>query len=136
MKCNARPVLLGFNGSFDAGESVHRPLCVLDTGHEGSHHFRSFNDHPFLEVTSNVEVLVKDPTKLAFQKWTCQHCGARETMTEANRFYTSGQCGECGLTTDIVANGCNFILVMSSSVEAATVAKRVFKEGGSSGSVE
>ena len=45
-----------------------------------------------------------------YQKWTCQHCGARQTMPDANKFYEQGVCEECKQTTDIRARGCNYLL--------------------------
>lgn len=46
------------------------------------------------------------------QKFTCARCGARQTMEEPNKFFTTGRCEECGHVTDIEARGCNFVLIM------------------------
>lgn len=38
---------------------------------------------------------------IVYQKWTCDHCGARQTMDQPNVFYRSGTCEECNKVTDI-----------------------------------
>ena len=46
------------------------------------------------------------PTKCTVRfKFTCCWCGTRCTITEPNTLYESGECCECGKTTDIVAGG-------------------------------
>jgi hypothetical protein len=35
------------------------------------------------------------------QKWTCSHCGSRQTMAEFDRFFRAGICEECKETTII-----------------------------------
>lgn len=35
-----------------------------------------------------------------FFKFTCQHCGARQTFPDENAFYLTGQCEECKGITD------------------------------------
>lgn len=43
-----------------------------------------------------------------YQKWTCQHCGSRQTMGEKNKFFRSGHCEACGGTTIITK--CNWMM--------------------------
>ena len=69
-------------------------------------------DHPFYEVVANVERLAARGD-LCFQKFTCAGCGNRLTMGVPNRIYTTGSCDRCGHVTDIEAQGCNFLLLMS-----------------------
>lgn len=45
-----------------------------------------------------------------YQKWTCQYCGVRQTMPDANKFYEEGICEECKKTTRIKERGCNYLL--------------------------
>jgi hypothetical protein len=45
-----------------------------------------------------------------FQKWTCSHCGARNTMSEPDKFYTSGVCEDCDAVTRITH--CGYMLVI------------------------
>lgn len=40
-----------------------------------------------------------------YQKFTCEHCGARQTMDAPNTFYMIGSCGECRHETDLVKRG-------------------------------
>jgi len=43
------------------------------------------------------------------QQFNCAYCGTKQTMDEANKFFTTGKCEECGLITDIQRDGCNFM---------------------------
>ena len=43
-----------------------------------------------------------------YQKWTCQHCGSRQTMGEKNKFFRSGKCEACGQLT--VISKCNWMM--------------------------
>lgn len=43
-----------------------------------------------------------------FQKWSCQHCGSRQTMERKNMFFRSGTCEACGLTS--VITKCNYMM--------------------------
>lgn len=71
-------------------------------------------DYPFAEVAAQLEVLVKDdPTLLFFQKYTCSGCGNRLTMDVPNRLYTEGSCDNCPAITNILATGCNYMLVLT-----------------------
>lgn len=45
------------------------------------------------------------------QKFTCLACGSRQTMAEANKFFTRGKCEECGHITNIEAQGCNYLVM-------------------------
>ena len=46
------------------------------------------------------------------QKWTCEHCNSRQTMSEENTFFTFGKCEECNGITDIQTRGCGFALII------------------------
>lgn len=65
-------------------------------------------DHPFNEVAALAEEAVAAGATV-HQKWTCAHCGARQTMEEANTFFKAGKCEECGEVTVIAK--CNFLLI-------------------------
>ncbi len=71
-----------------------------------------YNDYPFDQVAADAEQLINEKGAVVFQKFTCASCGARQTMAEANKFFTSGKCEECGAVTDIKSRGCNFMMVM------------------------
>lgn len=45
------------------------------------------------------------------QQFTCEHCGAGQTMEQANVFYTSGRCEHCNQITDLQAKGCSFVII-------------------------
>jgi len=67
-------------------------------------------DHPFYEVANlaTKQILAGHSIHL---KFTCQRCGSRQTIAEANKIFEKGECEECGGVTDLVVNGCNFVLV-------------------------
>ena len=69
-------------------------------------------DHPFWDVAASAYAKMLDGATV-HQKWTCEHCGARQTMETPNAFYKSGTCEECSRVTDIESRGCNFMLVYS-----------------------
>jgi len=68
-----------------------------------------YNDYPWEEIIPAVIELVKEGHDV-YQKWTCEHCGSRQSMDEANKFYTEGMCEECKKITNIQKNGCNYML--------------------------
>lgn len=67
-------------------------------------------NHPFFEVAAEAKKHI-DAGNTVWQKFTCTGCGSRQTMEEPNKFFTTGQCEECGHVTDIVATGCNYLLL-------------------------
>ena len=66
------------------------------------------NLYPFDEVVANAQTAI-DKGATVHQQWNCEHCGAKQTMEEADKFFTSGICEECGKETDIKKNGHNFM---------------------------
>ena len=68
--------------------------------------------HPFDEVAHEADLRVQRGHKV-FQQFNCAHCGTKQTIEEANRFYTHGICEECGKDTDIKKDGCNYMTIMS-----------------------
>ena len=57
------------------------------------------------------EYMRKHPDASFHQKFSCEHCGSRQTMSEANKFFTSGTCEECGHSTDLKTAGCNYLII-------------------------
>lgn len=51
------------------------------------------------------------------QKWTCKHCGSRQTMGEKNIFYRSGRCEDCGQVT--IISHCNYVAILGRGPDAA-----------------
>jgi hypothetical protein len=68
-------------------------------------------DHPFDKITAEADILIASTKATIFQKFTCSGCGQRLTMDVPNTFYTHGTCDKCGVTTDIKAQGCNFLMI-------------------------
>lgn len=68
-----------------------------------------YKDFPFEEVASAAEKLATDGFYV-HQKWTCDHCGSRQTMPDANVFYRAGICEECKKETNIAERGCNYLV--------------------------
>jgi len=71
-------------------------------------------DHPFDEVAMQAEQIIH-AGGIVYFKFTCQKCGARQTFDVPNKLYTHGNCEECGTTSSLVDNGCNFLVVWQRS---------------------
>ena len=63
---------------------------------------------PFVEVCEQAERTMNKGAKIYQQFW-CENCGTKQTMDQANKFFTCGQCEECSHVTDLVKNGCNYM---------------------------
>ena len=68
--------------------------------------------HPWDDVVAHAEDKIRAGFNV-YQQWNCQHCGAKQTMPDANHFYMSGICEECDSVTDIKKNGMNFMTIIS-----------------------
>lgn len=62
-----------------------------------------------LPVTQLIEkinkTLNKYPNSDIFVKFTCIHCGSRQTFSEPNTIFADGVCEDCGQTTKITCGG-------------------------------
>jgi hypothetical protein len=75
------------------------------------------NDYPIDDCAAQAALhmsMSKLPMRV-HQKWTCKHCGARQTMEEPNEFFRQGKCEECRKITDITH--CNYMLVMGKGAD-------------------
>ncbi len=70
---------------------------------------------PFYEVAERAQRCIQQG-HLIFQKFTCAQCGERQTMPDPNAFYELGRCEECGHITDIVKEGCGFMMVTAGTL--------------------
>ena len=72
--------------------------------------------HPWNEcVAAGAELIDKGIN--IHQQFNCHYCGAKQTMDQPNKFFTTGICEECGKETDIVKDGMNY-MVHASNPEA------------------
>lgn len=69
-------------------------------------------DYPLLDMAAEAAKHI-DQGSTVWQKWTCGHCGSRQTMENPNVFYKSGHCEECGQVTTI--EKCGYTLLMGGS---------------------
>jgi hypothetical protein len=69
-----------------------------------------YKDYPFADVCKTADRLIADGWN-AHQKFTCAGCGNRLTIAEPNTFHKTGTCDKCDAVTDIVAQGCNYMLI-------------------------
>jgi hypothetical protein len=74
-----------------------------------------YKDFPLEKVVKQAEDRINElraSGRHAFvhQKWTCKHCGSRQTMEEKNDFHRSGRCEECGQITLITK--CNYVMMI------------------------
>lgn len=65
------------------------------------------SDGPLMEMAALADEKIQQGYT-AWQKWTCSHCGARQTMPDPNVFFTSGKCAECDKVTEL--DVCGFML--------------------------
>jgi hypothetical protein len=67
----------------------------------------TYNDYPIEEcLDAAIDLIDKGAT--VHQKWTCGHCGSRQTMEQADTFFRSGICEACKKTTIITK--CNYLV--------------------------
>ena len=69
-------------------------------------------DYPLLDMAAEAAKHI-DQGSTVWQKWTCSHCGSRQTMENPNVFYKSGHCEECGQVT--IIEKCGYTLLMGGS---------------------
>jgi hypothetical protein len=76
-----------------------------------------YNDYPLEQCAAAAQKLTAQGI-LVYQKWTCAHCGSRQTMADPDRFYVRGVCEECKRETRI--EQCNYMVhaASPSSVDA------------------
>src|SRR5207342_1280706 len=63
-----------------------------------------YNDYPITACMETVKPFVEAGCHFN-QKWSCAHCGSRQTMAQPDQFFASGQCEECGHVTDLKHRG-------------------------------
>jgi len=69
--------------------------------------------HPIKSCMERADALIeKNHNVKVYQQFNCANCGAKQTMEEANAFYSHGTCEECGHTTDIEKDGCNMCVMI------------------------
>ena len=56
------------------------------------------------------------------QKWTCSHCGTRQTMEKPNTMFYSGNCEQCGKLTSITE--CGYMVIGPTEVILKELGKR------------
>ena len=66
--------------------------------------------HPFYEVAKAAEAEVVAGNTV-HQQFNCAKCGVKQTMEDKNKFFMTGRCEECGHVSDLVADGCNFMVI-------------------------
>ena len=64
--------------------------------------------YPFWEVAQSFKEAMDEGAE-CHQQFNCAKCGVKQTIEEANRFFQSGKCEECGHVTDIEHDGCNWM---------------------------
>jgi len=69
-----------------------------------------YDDYPLEECLIQASELIRDGADV-WQKWTCRHCGSRQTMGEKNKFFKSGRCEECDRVT--IIKKCNYMAMGS-----------------------
>lgn len=84
--------------------------------------------HPFYDCVGRAEQLIGAGADV-YEQWNCAHCGAKQTMPDANVFYKLGKCEECSKETDIEKDGCNYMVHYDSrKTDIAEVLRRKMEE--------
>jgi formylmethanofuran dehydrogenase subunit E len=70
---------------------------------------KNYNDLPREELLKKAQEVMADyppesKPEIHF-KFTCQHCGERCTLSDANVLYEKGECYACGKETEITKGG-------------------------------
>lgn len=86
------------------------------------------NDYPLEEIVKAAAEIIKTGDFMVLQKFSCEHCGQRLTISEPNKIYTEGTCDKCGKVTDIRKHGCNYVLLSDNPV-MRDVVRRMNEEG-------
>lgn len=66
------------------------------------------NVYPFYEIAAAIDEKIKHGFDI-YQQFNCAKCGTKQTMPDANVLYKLGICEECGHTTNIEHDGCNYM---------------------------
>jgi hypothetical protein len=69
-----------------------------------------YKNFPFKEIETAVKDRIREGY-IVHQKFTCDGCGSRQTISKSNVLYKLGKCEECGHVTDIEKRGCNYLLI-------------------------
>lgn len=74
-------------------------------------------DYPIQEVLQQVNETraTGGPSFHFHQKWTCSHCGVRQTMVEEDKMFAHGKCEECGKVSKI--EKCNYLAIFLAGSE-------------------
>lgn len=70
--------------------------------------------HPFDDVIASVRERMLEGWTIHLQ-FNCAYCGVKQTFAEENYLAATGRCEECGKTTSLRTNGCNFMAVRDGS---------------------
>ena len=71
-------------------------------------------DKPWNELIELANTAVKQGWTLFF-KFTCEHCGERQTFDVPNVLYTKGKCEECGHITSLVGRGGGMLIIRTNT---------------------
>jgi hypothetical protein len=79
-------------------------------------------DHPFYDVARTALKVMQGGATI-HQKWSCEKCGVRQHMPDPNKFFTHGKCEKCNHVTDLVKQGCNYMVIASGEAAINYVTK-------------
>jgi hypothetical protein len=78
--------------------------------------------HPIEDCIANANRLIRAGCQV-MQQFNCAACGAKQTIEEINIFHTQGRCEECQHVTDMVKDGCNYLVIASTPEAQAELFK-------------
>jgi hypothetical protein len=80
------------------------------------HRRNEYNDAPIADIAQRADMVIALGAT-TFQKFSCAHCGSRQTVDEPNTFFRQGECEECGHITDITICGFSMRYPMGANPE-------------------
>src|SRR5262245_753169 len=80
-----------------------------------------WNDYPIEDCARDANLVLAKGGNI-HQKWTCLHCGSRQTMGEPNKFFKSGRCEECNNISVIFK--CNYAAIFGRYPYGPSTGKR------------
>ena len=80
------------------------PITVIADQLARKHEYMTVRDIPIGVARINCEKLNRSGVTI-WQKWTCMHCGSRQTTSEENALKEHGLCQQCKRSTEITHCG-------------------------------
>ena len=82
------------------------------TGPRGPTGGKNSSDLPREEAMARASTLLRDKASEIYFKYTCEHCGERNTFNDPNTLWSEGECYSCGKISKVDRAGFMVVLDM------------------------